>query len=315
MRRKLILAGLLACLATASMPALSQERTNPQTVEPHIDEALNRNRPADMPLMENPGRETWTQYFQQGESERRQGNFSAALRDYDRALALNPNAYDVFLSKAATYDKMGMFQRVIENYDIAISMHPRMEKVWMARTAFFARRGNAAQALRDLDEGIRYLPDSTNLRIARGVYYLNRKSYSQALPDFDAALIVKPQLMQALDLKAVCENHLQNYPAFESTLSQILKLDSKRVAAWVQRARVRIRFNRLDEADSDFTHALYADPHDLDARIGRGMLRLRLAQANMTSPAGQQMCQQSVNDLKLACKGGGQTGGQAAPCQ
>lgn len=299
MERKRMLAALTALiLISPVLPADSQERTNPQSVETYIEESLNRNRPMDVPVMENPRLENWTKYFNNGEAARKAGNFPAALQAYDRALSLNPNAYDVYLARAATFDKMGMYQRAIENFDIAIAMHPRQEKVWLQRSDFFIRQGKLPQTLRDLDEGIRYLPDSVNLHMARGTLLMHGEAYAKALKDFDDALIVQPNLMPALINKATCENHLKQPGAFEATLSQILAIDSKRVAAWVQRARLRQKAQRLQEADSDYTHALYADPKDLDARIGRGLLRMHLGLAD------PQMCSSGLNDLRLACKAG-----------
>ncbi|HEY9844296.1 MAG TPA: tetratricopeptide repeat protein [Candidatus Obscuribacterales bacterium] len=300
MHRKLTLTALaaIACLAGAVIPANSQERTNPQYVEPFVEDAMNRNTGGEMPLMEDPSRVRWTAYFNSGEANRLQGNFPAALRDFDRALALNPNAYEVYISRAKTYDKMGMYDRVIQNYDVAIAMHPKLERVWLARSAFFVRRKQAAEALRDLDEGLRFLPYSPNLRVARGSYYMNRLAYGRAVPDFDVAIQVKPTMMVALEKKAVCEKHLQHYPALEQTLSKIIAIDGRREAAWYERAQVHRHYNRLTQADADLSHALNLNPRLLKARFQRGQIRMEMAKAK------PEMCSPAINDLKLACRQG-----------
>lgn len=188
--------------------------------------------------------EAWKAHFQKGDQSLKQGLYSVALREYDRALELNPNSWEVYLHKAKVYEKMGMPQRVIEAYDQAMSLHPRQERVWMERSDYFFRKGMAAQGLYDLEEGLRYLPNNANLRYTRALYYLQQKDYGKAMEDLSVAVTVKPLWVEAQLQKAELHRLNQDVMGYEQALSMAVQgsIQSKRevpLSWYLSRAKAR----------------------------------------------------------------------------
>lgn len=242
--------------------------------------------------------EPWKTAFNRAESYRQQGNFPAALRDYEKALSLNPNAWQVFLARAQTYEKMGMYQRVIENYDQAVALHPRQEQAWLQRAAFFMRRGQKAQALYDLEEGLRYQPYNTALLMARANFYFDRGQTDLALADAETALQANPKLLDAHFMKADCYLKLNNFDAYDQSLSDLLVLAPTEANLWVSRAAMRMHHNRSADAKKDLDKAIALDSGNADAYFLRGQIFLDAA-IKLKNP---QFCAPALMDFKQACR-------------
>ncbi|PKL78310.1 MAG: hypothetical protein CVV27_03505 [Candidatus Melainabacteria bacterium HGW-Melainabacteria-1] len=297
-KRTLAALAAILCLVGAVIPAHSQQRdpvqyeTGPALIE------RNNSRSHEMPVAVPQSQSDWKVYYMRADKLRLAGNFNAALRDFDLAQALNPNAYEIYLGKARTYDKMGMYQRVIANYDQAIAMHPRQEQVWLERAGFFLRQNKMPQAARDLEEGLRYLPNSPNLYVARGALYFQRKAYGRALSDADAALQRNPSMFQAHQLKTDSLLMMNDYAAYEMALSDMLSHPQYQQDAelYFSRALARFELKRISPAIEDLDQTLKLQPKAHEALHLRGDLLMRQAKAQ------PEMCAFALKDLKAACK-------------
>lgn len=251
----------------------------------------------------------WKSHLTSGDQNLANSQFTSALREYDLALEMNPNAWEVYLHKAKLYEKQGRQAEVIAAYDNAMQLNPRQERLWMERSDYFIRRNMPAQARYDIEEGLRYLPYSPGLRFTRAMYLLKYdNNLPQVLEDLEIATQVRPNWLQAQMAKANLHSQLGQWPAFEQDLGVLIQYDAKNPSWYLQRGRTRIHLASLYHAQgqpemqlqaaegalTDMTSVLALDPKNPIARLARGKLLLFKGG----------MCKEALADLKMACKSG-----------
>ena len=81
-----------------------------------------------------------------GESAFSRRDFDEALKDYAKALKLEPTNYSATLFTANTYDRKNDFAKAGEWYDRAIKLNPNMETAYRYYADMLAREGDMAKA-------------------------------------------------------------------------------------------------------------------------------------------------------------------------
>lgn len=247
-------------------------------------------------LLPAQAQESWKQSFSQGQQLSQQGQYLAALRHYDRALEINPNAWEIYLQKAHIYEKMGLNDKVIANFDAAMAMHPRLAQAYLQRAAYFERRQQLPQAKYDLEEGVRHLPYNADLRMARARFYLRHagdalQACQMAMDDLDMAIRVRPQELSPYNIKIDCYRAVNDHASVEDTLSSMIANGHQHSSVYLMRALVRRLLSQDMSAMQDLSKAIAVDAKNRIAYFERGHMYLESG-----------MCQSALDDLKMACK-------------
>lgn len=120
------------------------------------------------------------------------GQNHRAIRDYDHAIAINPNDADAFNDRGTSHRAMGQYDLAIHDYDEAIKLTPQNAMALNNRCLAKALAGQLEQGLADCDESLRLRPDNANTLASRGLVYLKLKRYQAAIADYDAELRTNP---------------------------------------------------------------------------------------------------------------------------
>jgi tetratricopeptide (TPR) repeat protein len=109
------------------------------------DDAVRKNTDPGAPYAERA-------YINRGELHREAGNATAALADYDHAIALNPRATEAYADRATLRLEMGEPQRALADLERALALNPRHASVHAKRCYAKQRLGRpAAEAIADCD--------------------------------------------------------------------------------------------------------------------------------------------------------------------
>jgi tetratricopeptide (TPR) repeat protein len=92
---------------------------------------------------DNPGVE---QAMNAGEAAFARRDFDEALKDYSKALDLEPSNYPAALFTANTYDKRNNFPKAGEWYERAIQLNPNIETAYRYYADMLAKQGDMAKA-------------------------------------------------------------------------------------------------------------------------------------------------------------------------
>jgi lipoprotein NlpI len=103
-----------------------------------------------------------------GRALRDSGRLTAALSDFDAALALNPNSANAFHERALALEASGHYQLALEDFRHALALSPRFAGAHKNRGVAHFYAGNLPCAVVDLDAAMALAPDDAEVHAFRG---------------------------------------------------------------------------------------------------------------------------------------------------
>lgn len=89
-------------------------------------------------------------YRIQGRTYYREGKSDLAIKEYNKALALNPNSAYVYNERGMAYSNLGKLNEAIADYTQALRLHPGFAVAYYNRTIAYLKLGEYDKALQDL---------------------------------------------------------------------------------------------------------------------------------------------------------------------
>lgn len=129
-------------------------------------------------------------YFERGLVHQASGAFDVAVRDFDRALALQPGLQAALDSRAETLQqRITGFQRELELLNEELMQAPTdaallNNRCWLRAVT----NDNLDAALADCNASLAAEPNDANVLDSRGLVQFKRGDYAAALADYDAAV-------------------------------------------------------------------------------------------------------------------------------
>jgi len=124
--------------------------------------------------------------------------YQGAIRDYDRAIELNPDYETAFNNRGIAKEKMGEYAGAIEDYDRAIELEPNYTAAFHNRGGANNQVGDYAGAIRDYDRVIELRPHFEVAFNNRGVAKEKMGEYARAIEDYRKAIDLKPNCVHAI---------------------------------------------------------------------------------------------------------------------
>ena len=118
------------------------------------------------------------------------GQQEAALRDYDKAIELEPTAV-LYSSRAVVHAALDHTGATLHDLTAAIDLDPSAEN-FLNRAAFFANKGMAPDALLNLNRVIELDPTNPNHRLTRANLAFATNRFDLGLEDVEQALAHDP---------------------------------------------------------------------------------------------------------------------------
>ena len=83
-------------------------------------------------------------------------NYPEAIKNFNKAIELKPNAYNVYCYKADAYGFQGQYKLAIETCNKAIQINSSRADAYYQRGRYYARLGEQQNALRDLEKALTF---------------------------------------------------------------------------------------------------------------------------------------------------------------
>ncbi|XP_064609394.1 LOW QUALITY PROTEIN: uncharacterized protein LOC135473473 [Liolophura sinensis] len=227
------------------------------------------------------------------------------IQDFNRALALNPKLFQVFLSRACYYGMKGKHAKAILNCNEALKLQPRSVRAYLYRGALKYHIKAYELAIRDLtfalaidstcslayfnravcyqenkqyekaltDYGIvLLLGDDLSIKVLinRGLLYFERGDYTNALYDFKTAGKLHPWNCNIHHSLGLCYHKLNQLQLSVVAFTKSLTENPFFLNALVARGNVYMDYGHkagLNQARSDYQRALVLNPNFLPARV------------------------------------------------
>ncbi len=80
--------------------------------------------------------------------------FERAIKDYDQAISLNPQYAEAYYNRGLAYFYLGQFERAIREYDRAIFLDPQYAVAYANRARSYTLLGMDAEAQQDVNQAV-----------------------------------------------------------------------------------------------------------------------------------------------------------------
>lgn len=111
-------------------------------------------------------------------------DYDAAIANYDRAIALEPDDADAYHNRGIAKDAQGDYAAAIADFDRAIALEPDDADVYHNRGVAKAEQGDYAGAIADYDRVIVLDPDNVAVLEDRAVAIAGQKGHTVASADY-----------------------------------------------------------------------------------------------------------------------------------
>jgi len=160
------------------------------------------------------------------------GQYQAALADFGRAIALDPNLAQVHYNRGITYDALRQYEAALIDFGRAIELDPTLVRAYYNRgTACYALQQYEA-ALVDYGRAIELDPNYAQAYHNRGNTYAELQQYQAALGDYERAIAFEPNDATTYYNRGNTYDALLQYEAALADYDRAIELDPNYAEAY-----------------------------------------------------------------------------------
>ncbi|MFH0821759.1 MAG: tetratricopeptide repeat protein [Pseudomonadota bacterium] len=131
-------------------------------------------------------------YFSRGMAYVAQGKLDAGIKDYGKAISIDPSKPVYFLQRGAAHFEDGQYKQAVDDCSKVIEVEANDYRPWSTRGEALFNLGRIQDALKDINRSITLNPESGELRRLRGDLLTAAGDYPGAIGEYDIALGRKP---------------------------------------------------------------------------------------------------------------------------
>ncbi|MFA5335019.1 MAG: tetratricopeptide repeat protein [Candidatus Omnitrophota bacterium] len=136
-------------------------------------------------------------YLGRGVAHANAGRIDEAMRDYNKALEIDPYFSDTHTNRGNLYAARAELDKAIEDYSMAIMLSPGAYKPYYNRGVVYNRIGDYGKSIPDFSEAIKLRPDCAEAYLGRGASFGNTGEEEKAILDFNKAILIDPGCREA----------------------------------------------------------------------------------------------------------------------
>lgn len=128
----------------------------------------------------------------------------AAIDDFSKAFALSGQTLDdAIFNRARVYQEMEMYAKALKDYEKAIKLNPNLAQAFNNMGVIRLRTARYEEAIAQFDKALTKIPGDPQVLYNRAIALENRDRYEQAIADYTQALMITPTFPQALHNRGV----------------------------------------------------------------------------------------------------------------
>ena len=236
-------------------------------------------------------RPVFIMYLVRGNACHKRGDFDAAIRDYNAAIALNSENARVYNDRGNAYYEKGsekgdflnaFFDTAIDDYSKSIELNSKDAGTYKNRGITYVAKNESDAAIKDLNKTIELDPEDANAYKYRGKAYRHKCDFDAAIDDFTQTIELAPEdanayysrgdayLYKGMDLNTgkttVYKNHnvpsgaMDCFQAAIDDFTQTIELAPEDANAYKSRGGAYYNTGDFEAVIKDFTKAMELDP-------------------------------------------------------
>jgi tetratricopeptide (TPR) repeat protein len=187
------------------------------------------------------------------------GDLNRAAADLTAAIALDPQDAEAYELRGVVYTNQRRLDRARADYDQAIKLKPDHAQAWSDRGATFYLGGDNEKAIRDFNEALRLDPNHARTYTNRGAAYKKLGQLDKAVADDSEAIRIDSTEPEFFDNRGLNYAAMGDYDKAIADYNQALRLE-QRANFFTNRGDSYQFKGELGAALSDYDAALRVDP-------------------------------------------------------
>jgi tetratricopeptide (TPR) repeat protein/predicted Ser/Thr protein kinase len=216
--------------------------------------------------------ETKLGYTIRGNIQYAKGDLEGAIRDYKRALKIDPDFPEALNSLGFASVKKGDLDEAIRSLTRAIELDPEYGAAWTNRGSAWQARNDPDRAIKDHTRALELDPENSMVWCNLGNARMQKGDLDGAIADYTQAIGLSSENVQAWSNRGSARQEKGDLDGAIADYTRALKLNSKSVLSWYNRGNARQAMGNLDGAIADYTQAIELDPQP-EAWVNRGNAR------------------------------------------
>ena len=212
--------------------------------------------------------------FNLGEVMRRQGQFAAAVEQYRRTLAVDPNYAKAHLGLGLVNRQQG--RPAMESFRRALQSDPLLAEAHLGLGRESLERGPAAEAARHFLQALRVDPDSAEAQLNLGLAQARQGLHKEALAAFRQAAVLDPASPEAHYNLGVSLARQGRIREALQAFRQAVRLKPEDAEAHANLGMAYSQLGRLEDAVAAFRQAVRLRPDSARAYVNLGLTQARL---------------------------------------
>ncbi|MDX1911866.1 MAG: tetratricopeptide repeat protein, partial [Saprospiraceae bacterium] len=224
-----------------------------------------------MSLDEGESERSSLPYWNRGQFLRNErGDYDGALKDYTRAVEMDPTNPELLNSRGKTYFDMAasgkfknqektLIEKAIKDYTEALSKpkitNKSKSEALSNRGAAYGLSGMFEQSILDISESIALDPNNKNAYSNRSIAYLNTGQYEKALADYQSYLKFDPNNPSFWYESGMVQRVIKRNEDAVKSLDRAIQLKPGLSIAWRERARAKAQAGDKAGAQADYQRA------------------------------------------------------------
>ena len=191
-----------------------------------------------------------------------QGQFARAMADYGRAMRLNARNPQVYAARALLHQMRGAYDVALRDFDRALAIDPTLEAAITGRNeAVAGRQSQFLEDLQSVTEALQQTPTDAGLLNQRcWIRTINDDDLNAALADCNAAILAQPANAAALDSRGLVHLKRGEYAESIADYEAALAIEPTRGHYMFGRGAARIRMGLVAEGQADIAEAERLEP-------------------------------------------------------
>ena len=202
------------------------------------------------------------------------GDFSGALKDYNKAIERDSSRPEFFSNRADLYMEMENHDAARNDYTKAIELAESGEDKaeYLCERAFaYWSLEKYDNAIADLTKAVGLSPGQPDAYYIRGCVYKEKKEYDRAIADFTKAMQIDPDAYDPVYERAQAYREEEDYTTAIADYTRAIQLNPQSGEAFFGRGRAYHDDDEYAKAIKDYSKALSIDPKNADAVYFRGL--------------------------------------------
>lgn len=203
-----------------------------------------------------------TPYTNRGAVYEIQGKHELALKDFQRALEINPGNETSYNNIGYVLQMLGDYDGALDAYSKSIESDPTYEKAYSNRGTIYMDQGIHDKALSDFNMAIKLNPFKSRSFNNRGLVLRNMGNIKESIENFTYATKINPDFEKAYFNRGVTFEAIGETQLALNDYTKTIEINPDNINAYIKRGLIFVFTSNPDSAIADFSKALILSPND-----------------------------------------------------